>query len=302
MLPQGYQQSVDPSSGKTYYINMMTGETSWTPPPGMQQAAAPPPAAMAPPSAAGLPPGWEERTDPTSGRKFYIDHINKNTSWEFPTAAASSPSYASAPRPAAAAVDRDAELARELAAQWEQEDTATRPGQDSDDDDAIDDHGVAKKKQWASDALTTNCFLTGIKFNLVQRKHHCRYCGQIFVSDVCKKTTRIPTLGFNEPVRRSASARGPHPQDARSRLSSDSPPPLAWPCRPSPLSLSPPPRRPMHAVTVTRLASPLATRHRCACATSATTSSSVATRSASSSRSLCCAPSRRRRGRRAPRR
>lgn len=207
MLPQGYQQAHDPTSGKTYYINMMTGETSWTPPPGMQQAAPPPPAApMAPPSAAGLPPGWEERTDPASGRKFYIDHINKATSWDFPTASAAAPSYASAPpRPAAAQVDRDAELARELAAQWEQEDGDARPGQDDDDDDAIDDHGGIKKKQWASDAQTTNCFLTDIKFNMVQRKHHCRYCGQIFVSDVCKKTTRIPTLGFNEPVRRAAA-------------------------------------------------------------------------------------------------
>lgn len=29
----------------------------------------------------------------------------------------------------------------------------------------------------------------------VQRKHHCRYCGQIFVSDVCRKTSTIPGKG-----------------------------------------------------------------------------------------------------------
>ena len=26
--------------------------------------------------------GWEERVDPGTGRTFYIDHVNKRTSWE----------------------------------------------------------------------------------------------------------------------------------------------------------------------------------------------------------------------------
>ena len=33
--------------------------------------------APSPPPAAQLPAGWEERTDPASGRSFYIDHNNK---------------------------------------------------------------------------------------------------------------------------------------------------------------------------------------------------------------------------------
>ena len=37
---------------------------------------------------APLPPGWEERFDPSSGRKFYVDYVNKSTSWARPTAAA----------------------------------------------------------------------------------------------------------------------------------------------------------------------------------------------------------------------
>ena len=79
-LPTGYQQQVDPSTGKAFYVNLMTGETSWSPPTGA--AAAPAPMApSAPPSSAGLPPGWEERVDPTSGRPFYINHANKSTSW-----------------------------------------------------------------------------------------------------------------------------------------------------------------------------------------------------------------------------
>ena len=45
---------------------------------------------------APLPPGWEERFDPSSGRKFYVDYVNKSTSWTRPTAAAPASSGASA--------------------------------------------------------------------------------------------------------------------------------------------------------------------------------------------------------------
>ena len=31
-----------------------------------------------------LPPGWEERFDPSSGRKFYVDFVNQATSWTRP--------------------------------------------------------------------------------------------------------------------------------------------------------------------------------------------------------------------------
>ena len=30
-----------------------------------------------PPAEPKLPPGWESRKDPVTGRTFYIDHINK---------------------------------------------------------------------------------------------------------------------------------------------------------------------------------------------------------------------------------
>jgi hypothetical protein len=31
-----------------------------------------------------LPPGWESRLDPVTGRTFYIDHNAKTTSWTLP--------------------------------------------------------------------------------------------------------------------------------------------------------------------------------------------------------------------------
>lgn len=36
-----------------------------------------------------LPPGWEERQDPRTGRNYYVDHNSHRTTWERPTHAAS---------------------------------------------------------------------------------------------------------------------------------------------------------------------------------------------------------------------
>ena len=44
-------------------------------------AAPPPPAAPA----GGLPAGWEEKTDPSSGKKYYVNHERKVTQWDRPT-------------------------------------------------------------------------------------------------------------------------------------------------------------------------------------------------------------------------
>ena len=152
--------------------------------------------------------GWEERRDPNTGRTFYIDHINKRTTWDDPRHAAPSaasgvgvPSAPAAPRPSGgrSQLDSDAELARQLATQWRTEDKAPAPRAST--AGTTDEHGMSKEKDWASDETATHCFLTESKFTMVQRKHHCRYCGQIFIGDVCKKTAKIPTLGFVEAVR-----------------------------------------------------------------------------------------------------
>ena len=49
-------------------------------------AAPPPPAAPA----GGLPAGWEEKTDPASGKKYYVNRERKVTQWERPICAMAS--------------------------------------------------------------------------------------------------------------------------------------------------------------------------------------------------------------------
>ncbi|VDM34112.1 unnamed protein product [Hydatigera taeniaeformis] len=36
------------------------------------------------PNTEGLPPHWEQRTDPSTGRTYYVDHLTKRTQWEKP--------------------------------------------------------------------------------------------------------------------------------------------------------------------------------------------------------------------------
>ena len=43
-------------------------------------------AAPAPAAEVQLPPGWEERVDPATGRKYYVDHNTKTTTWRCPVA------------------------------------------------------------------------------------------------------------------------------------------------------------------------------------------------------------------------
>ena len=44
------------------------------------------PAPTAARDAVALPPGWEERVDPATGRKYYVDHNTKTTTWRCPVA------------------------------------------------------------------------------------------------------------------------------------------------------------------------------------------------------------------------
>ena len=176
-----------------------------------------------------LAPGWEERVDPTSGRTFYIDHVNRRTAWERPTAgsAAAQPSYAQPPSSyggggggggssSRAEVDSDAALARELAAQFEAEEAeAVASAAEAPSSRSSGGGGSSSKSKSKSGAKSSSsadkekegwadgdeCFLTGAKFTVTNRKHHCRYCGQVFVAEVCKKMIKIPSEGFKDPVR-----------------------------------------------------------------------------------------------------
>lgn len=85
-LPAGWEQATDPSSGKVYYCNRVTGESSWTVPTGGVDVAASAPAAAPAAASPALPAGWEQAADPASGKQYYFNRATGQTSWEPPTA------------------------------------------------------------------------------------------------------------------------------------------------------------------------------------------------------------------------
>ena len=75
-----WSSCVDPASGRTYYVNSATGETSWQPPPQAPAAPAPKPSAPLPPPASS----WSACVDPASGRTYYVNSATRETSWTSP--------------------------------------------------------------------------------------------------------------------------------------------------------------------------------------------------------------------------
>ncbi len=84
-----WQQLYDDSSGRHYFYNTATGDTSWEQPEGyvdpsttaVESAAAVTKETVAP---GGLPEGWMEVTDPSSGTVYYYNQLTGDTSWDAP--------------------------------------------------------------------------------------------------------------------------------------------------------------------------------------------------------------------------
>ncbi len=76
----GWEEVADPSSGRVYYYNASTGETSWDRPAGGVAASS----TTSPQQETTGSGEWLEVTDPTSGRVYYYNPTTNETSWEKP--------------------------------------------------------------------------------------------------------------------------------------------------------------------------------------------------------------------------
>lgn len=57
------------------------------------------------------------------------------------------------------------------------------------------------KKNWKPDSSTNECTKCRSPFTSARRRHHCRRCGDIFCAECSNKTSPIPKLNIEQPVR-----------------------------------------------------------------------------------------------------
>ncbi|GAM29253.1 hypothetical protein SAMD00019534_124290 [Acytostelium subglobosum LB1] len=58
------------------------------------------------------------------------------------------------------------------------------------------------RPKWVEDVAATSCTKCNTSFTLLNRKHHCRRCGQVFCQKCSSNNVKIPQLNYNYvPVR-----------------------------------------------------------------------------------------------------
>lgn len=108
-----WQSKVDPASGKTYYFNVNTRETSWVKP--------------------GSGKEWVERLDESSGKVYYVNMITRETQWTKPdNFVAASTKEAEEPATAAAEDETATGLEKDSAAAVEATEPAKEPAKEPD--------------------------------------------------------------------------------------------------------------------------------------------------------------------------
>ena len=81
---------MDSRTGRTFYASRWERTTAWEKPQAGQPVMSSQSRASQPRGGTSkkLPAGWEERVDERTGRAFYLDHVNRVTTWQRPDAAA----------------------------------------------------------------------------------------------------------------------------------------------------------------------------------------------------------------------
>ena len=82
-MADGWLSQIDPTSGRTYYVNLASGVSQWEPP-------------VAASEPFELPTGWLALKDAKTGKTYYVDTTTGVTQWEPPAlTSSSSPSSSS---------------------------------------------------------------------------------------------------------------------------------------------------------------------------------------------------------------
>lgn len=95
----GWIAKEDPTTGKTYYYNKETRETTWKQPtdyvdPAASTVVAPAPASVPATAALATDNDWVAKLDPKSEKMYYYNRKTKETTWEMPASMSTAPAAA----------------------------------------------------------------------------------------------------------------------------------------------------------------------------------------------------------------
>ena len=163
-----------------------------------------------------LPDGWEESTDPKSGKTFYINHLERKTTWDRPCA--TNPSKHNTNALATPFGNDASDYYSNLNtvtlnkfgshSKWVDPTTGTRycssranTGLD------ISHEGQPPLLEFSTvqvpDLLRSSCPSCNVVFSTLKRRHHCRLCGDVFCDACSQGRAVLPLEGeeFNKSVR-----------------------------------------------------------------------------------------------------
>jgi hypothetical protein len=213
MDDDGWMKSTDPTTGRTFYANKYTRTTQWEAPDGWSDNAGATAAKssdvhMYPSNT--LPEGWEEATDPKSGKTFYINHFERKTTWERPSAMSTPINL----------IDDYSNLNTLTInkfgshSKWVDPSKGSRYGSSRINTGMNNsDHSFGKadleppllefSTVQVPDSLRPACPSCNSVFTTLKRRHHCRLCGDIYCDGCSAGRAVLPLEGeeFNRSVR-----------------------------------------------------------------------------------------------------
>jgi hypothetical protein len=178
------------SKGRTFYANLLTRKTQWETPAVLLQKLKEEENGECKTQtiAMQLPPFWEERIDPSSKRTFYVNHIDRITTWEHPELKSS---YNNKKKEEATAVT--ATIASHTCYQNSSSSCDQEIGGTS---NYFSQHKPQKEFElyYVADDERTYCQGCNSIFNVGRRKHHCRSCGDIFCVTCSSQKCLLPAV------------------------------------------------------------------------------------------------------------
>ena len=197
----GWIKSTDPDTGRTFYANKYTRTTQWEVPAGWEEPSEETEVddgrngrQLNDDDDNALPPGWEASIDPNSGRTFYINHIERKTTWDRPLATAAAADYSSLN---ALSINRFGSHT-----QWVDDPTVgSRYKQDG--CGTKEPPLLEYKTVQVPDHRRPSCPNCRAVFTALKRRHHCRLCGDVYCDGCSQGRAVLPLDGeeFTRSVR-----------------------------------------------------------------------------------------------------